>query len=609
MEKVTFSFFEILISNYSSKNLEGRRSRTIHQNYSLKFNFMINKNILDSMSLVFTKSKKSGLNPDLFKDLSYELKLISEHLKITQKQSFIYSVIYFISQQEGVVSSYHLIDYFSTTYSKLSPLVQEIDVLISKNIILESFMNEINPGQVYVDTTFSEIPPVENNYFPEEQKFSNLKKIIDVIQKTGEGWSHEDLFRYTMSFIKTHSTDKIFQIVSEDLFYTPLEQCSILWIIWNTLLGKYTISYKEFLSMIFPEREDLQIHYLQKLVNFEFGEFFHSMTRFGYEFSDIQRFGFSLYGLSLSDSCLKELKSAGIVIPPIPDDTFENQQNSDFEFPSSITFIEPQKIEQKTLIFTEDQARQLNVLKELLKEENFRIAQEKLAANSASRGVLVMLYGSPGTGKTESVYQIAKECKRPVIKVEVSELHGMYWGESEKAYKEVFKTYKSYCENNSSSPKPILLFNEADGVFSRRIRNIERSMDKSNNILLNILLEELEAFDGIFMATTNLTDNFDSAFERRFLYKIELRKPDVKSKTEIWKSRLPKLPIPECTKLASRYDLSGGQIDNVCRKIILNSICNSDKISFEEIETFCKQENILQKDISPDRRQIGFRAL
>ena len=569
---------------------------------------MINKNILDSMSRVFTKSKKSGLNPDLFKDLSYELKLISENLKITKKQSFIYSVIYFISQQTGVVSSCHLIDYFSTTYSKLYPLAQEIDVLISKNIILESFLNEINPGQIYVDTTFSEIPPVENNYFPEEQKFTNLKQIIDVIQKTGEGWSHEDLFRYTKSFIKTHSTDKIFQIVSEDLFYTPLEQCSILWIIWNTLLGKYTISYKQFLAMIFPEREDLQILYLQKLVKFVFGDVFDSMTRFGYEFSDIQRFGFSLYGLSLSDSCLKELKCAGIEIPPISDDIFEDQQNSDFEFPSSITFIEPQKIKQKTLIFSEDQGKQINNLKELLKDENFRIAQEKLAANSASRGVLVMLYGSPGTGKTESVYQIAKECKRAVIKVEVSELHGMYWGESEKAYKEVFKTYKSYCETNSSSPKPILLFNEADGVFSRRLINIERSMDKSNNILLNILLEELEVFDGIFMATTNLTDNFDSAFERRFLYKIELQKPDFNSKTKIWKSKLPQLSMTECSKLASRYDLSGGQIDNVCKKIALNSVINPDKISFKEIETLCSQENILQKDITQDRRQIGFRV-
>lgn len=569
---------------------------------------MIKQNVLDSMSRVYTQSKDSDLNPELFKGLSLELKLISENFKLTKKQSFIFSVIYFIHQKTGVVSSHHLIDYFSTTYSKLYPLVKEISVLITKKIISESYNNITDPEKINVDISFCKILDDSEIDIPKEQTFKNLKKIIDVIQRTGNGWSHGDLFNYTESFLRSHSNDKIFQIVSEDFCYTPLEKCSILWIIWNTLLGFKTISYKEFLEMIFPEREDLQILNLQKLINNEFGDFFYNITKSGYEFNDVNRFGFSLYGLSLSDSGIKELKRAGIVTPAFSENPFEDQQNSDFEFPTSMTLIEPIKIVQKTLFFTEEQGKQLTVLRELLKEENFQIAQERLAANSATKGVLIMLYGGPGTGKTESVYQIAKECQRPIIKVEVSELHGMYWGESEKAYKEVFNTYKSYCEIYNSSVKPILLFNEADGVFSSRLRNVERSMDKSNNILLNILLEELEAFDGIFMATTNLVNNFDPAFERRFLYKIELRKPDVKSKVEIWNSRLTQLSLAECTRLATRFDLSGGQIENVCRKIILDSILKTDKISFTEIETLCKQESILQIDNAPDRRQIGFRA-
>lgn len=572
---------------------------------------MIKQNVIDSMSRVYSQSKDSDLNPKLFKDLSFELKLISNYFKLTKNQSFIYSVVYFIHQKTGIVSSYHLIDYFSTTYSQLYPFVRAINILTTKKIIFESYplisknhSNESDYEKIYVDISFSKILTDSRPGLPEEQTYKNLKKIIDVIQRKREGWSHVDLFNYIESFLKRHSNDKIFQIIEEDLFYTPLEQCSILWLIWNTLLGNNTISYREFLEMIFPDREDLQILYLQKLINNEFGSLFYDLTKPCFDFDEEYR-----SGLSLSDFALKELKIARtITTPAFCENSFEDQPNSDFEFPCSMTLIEPVKIVQKTLFFTEEQGKQLTVLRELLKEENFRIAQERLAANSATKGILIMLYGGPGTGKTESVYQIAKECQRPIIKVEVSELHGMYWGESEKAYKEVFKTYKSYCETYYNNVKPILLFNEADGVFSSRLRNVERSMDKSNNILLNILLEELEAFEGIFMATTNLVNNFDPAFERRFLYKIELRKPDVKSKAEIWNSRLTQLSLAECTRLATRFDLSGGQIENVCRKIILDSVLKTDKISFAEIETLCKQESILQIDIAPDRRQIGFRA-
>ena len=91
----------------------------------------------------------------------------------------------------------------------------------------------------------------------------------------------------------------------------------------------------------------------------------------------------------------------------------------------------------------------------------------------------------------------------------------MWYGESEKIVKGIFTRYKRMCKR--SSVKPILLFNEADAILSKR-HNMDggRSTDQTENTIQNIILEEMEKLDGILIATTNLADNLDKAFERRF---------------------------------------------------------------------------------------------
>jgi SpoVK/Ycf46/Vps4 family AAA+-type ATPase len=63
---------------------------------------------------------------------------------------------------------------------------------------------------------------------------------------------------------------------------------------------------------------------------------------------------------------------------------------------------------------------------------------------------------------------------------------------------------------------PILLFNEADAIIGKRKSTDSSSVADSENAIQNVLLEELENFDGILFATSNLVANLDSAFERRF---------------------------------------------------------------------------------------------
>ena len=110
-----------------------------------------------------------------------------------------------------------------------------------------------------------------------------------------------------------------------------------------------------------------------------------------------------------------------------------------------------------------------------------------------------------------------------------------------------------------------------------------------NNTMQNILLEELENFEGIFMATTNLIDNMDDAFSRRFLNKIKFDRPTAKTRAYIWKSKLKDLDDKTYEKL-STYDLSGGQIENVSRKYLINKILNQKEFDYNEILSYIKEE-------------------
>lgn len=231
-------------------------------------------------------------------------------------------------------------------------------------------------------------------------------------------------------------------------------------------------------------------------------------------------------------------------------------------------------------------AQEINQLKNVCEAKNFNKIIKDLKKANLPSGIVSILYGYPGTGKTASVYEIAKITKRDVLQVDISAIQSKWVGESEKNTKAIFNEYKRACEVLKT--KPILLFNEADALISKRL-DVTTAVSQMNNTMQNILLEELENFDGIFMATTNLLDNMDDAFSRRFLNKIKFDKPTAKTRIAIWKSKLENLEDKIYEKL-SIYDLSGGQIENVSRKYLINKILNQKEFDYEEILEYVKEE-------------------
>ena len=131
----------------------------------------------------------------------------------------------------------------------------------------------------------------------------------------------------------------------------------------------------------------------------------------------------------------------------------------------------------------------------------------------------------------------------------------------------------------------------------------EHSVDKSENTIQNIILQEMESLDGILIATTNLNENMDKAFERRFLYKIEFRKPEAAVRANIWKSMLPELNESESKCLAERFSgFAGGQIENITRKVLVEEALHGVKVSMENIVDLC------QSEMFESGKHIGFKA-
>jgi SpoVK/Ycf46/Vps4 family AAA+-type ATPase len=215
-------------------------------------------------------------------------------------------------------------------------------------------------------------------------------------------------------------------------------------------------------------------------------------------------------------------------------------------------------------------------------------------------GFTCLFYGAPGTGKTESVLQLARETGRDIMQVDISSVRTKWYGETEKLVKKVFTDYKDFVVQSEKTP--ILLFNEADGILSVRseLGADSTSCTKTENAIQNILLQEMETFDGILIATTNLTNNLDAAFERRFLYKIKFEKPDLEAKSAIWRSLMPSLTKDDALILASEYDFSGGEISNIARKCFINELLFKQTTSLEQIKAICSQEKLTK------RTKIGF---
>ncbi|MDE5574163.1 MAG: ATP-binding protein [Bacteroidales bacterium] len=263
--------------------------------------------------------------------------------------------------------------------------------------------------------------------------------------------------------------------------------------------------------------------------------------------------------------------------------------------------IQHDTLSKKHLIYNVSEKKQIEELSAILSPERFNDIQTRLREAGMRPGFCCLFYGAPGTGKTETVYQLARQTQRNILRVDVDKIKSCWVGESEKNIKMLFDRYRNICKN--SKVAPILLFNEADAVLGVRQEGAAHAVDKMENSLQNIILQEMETLEGIMIATTNLTANLDKAFERRFLYKVKYEKPTDAARAQIWKTMLPGLNAEDAHTLSSEFDLSGGEIENVVRKHTVNAILSGqDGVDLQQLKENCRLERLNNNG----RRRIGF---
>ena len=190
-------------------------------------------------------------------------------------------------------------------------------------------------------------------------------------------------------------------------------------------------------------------------------------------------------------------------------------------------------IQHKPLFFPPSVKELVDELLYILQEKHYKDVCKRMKAKGFHSGFACLFYGSPGTGKTETVYQLAKATGRDVMLVDIPQIRSKWVGESE------------------------------------------------------------ENLRGILIATTNLQTSMDKAFERRFLYKIQFERPNLEARANMWHSMIPDLDKSVINSLASKYDFTGGQIENIARHYTIETIIKGEeRVTLQTLQRFCEQESI-----------------
>ncbi len=210
-----------------------------------------------------------------------------------------------------------------------------------------------------------------------------------------------------------------------------------------------------------------------------------------------------------------------------------------------------------------------------------------------------LIYGPPGTGKTAYAHSLAHGIKGKIMQVNYAELHSKWVGETEKNIEQLFRRY---AEISSREDQPIiLLLNEADGLFAPRVQVMHSNDIHANNIQIQ-LLEWLEKFKGILIATTNKQDHLDEAFMRRFLFKLKMNGiTAAQRKKIIQQSPIQKWITPTLRAALCEQDWNPGQWSNAEKKILALSDCIT--IGEEWMEEILREEGML----TPVKK-LGFAA-
>ena len=204
---------------------------------------------------------------------------------------------------------------------------------------------------------------------------------------------------------------------------------------------------------------------------------------------------------------------------------------------------------------------------------------------SLGKGISVLFSGPPGTGKTMAAEVIAKSLQLDLFRIDLSQVVSKYIGETEKNLSQIFAA--------AANANAILLFDEADSLFGKRTE-IKDSHDRFANIEVGYLLQQIEAYEGLAILTTNLRSNLDDAFIRRLRFIIEFPLPSLNERKRIWQRIWPAdLPLEndiDWQALAHQLDVTGGSIRNIALSAAFLAADENRKVGLGHIKRAARRE-------------------
>ncbi len=209
-------------------------------------------------------------------------------------------------------------------------------------------------------------------------------------------------------------------------------------------------------------------------------------------------------------------------------------------------------------------------------------------------GYRTLLYGPPGTGKTLAACLLGKKHGKDVYRIDLSMIVSKYIGETEKNMARIF--------DRAQHQNWILFFDEADALFGKRTDG-GSSNDRHANQEVAYLLQRIEDFPGMIILATNLKDNLDEAFFRRFQSILNFPMPDGQLRERLWKQMIPDEWLKDTDSgflyTASEAKLSGGSMVNVIQRCAL--LLHSAK---EPSLTLDMLQQAIQRELTKDGKLI-----